>query len=82
MVFDSENNLLFADRLNVKIRKISPPPDPAIRTGNAVLTSFLGNADSSSNTYVEIYGATSRPPQDSGRVRISMGPMRRRRSTA
>jgi len=57
MVFDSENNLLFADRLNVKIRKISPPPIPAIRTGNAVLTSFLGNAGFSSNTYVEIYGA-------------------------
>jgi uncharacterized protein (TIGR03437 family) len=57
MVFDSENNLLFADRLNVKIRKISPPPIPAIRTSNAALTSFLGNAGFSSNTYVEIYGA-------------------------
>lgn len=57
MVFDSENNLLFVDRINVKIRKISPPPVPAIRTTNPVLTSFLGNAGFSSNTYVEIYGA-------------------------
>ena len=57
ITFDSEGNMYFADRLNVKIRKISPPPIPAIRTSNAVLTSFLGNAGFSSNTYVEIYGA-------------------------
>ena len=57
ITFDSEGNMYFADRLNVKIRKISPPPIPAIRTSNAVLTSFLGNSGFSSNTYVEIYGA-------------------------
>jgi uncharacterized protein (TIGR03437 family) len=57
MTFDASGNLLFADRNNVKIRKISPPPVPAIRTANPVLTSFLGNAGFSSNTYVEIYGA-------------------------
>jgi uncharacterized protein (TIGR03437 family) len=57
IVFDSEGNLLFVDRLNRKIRKISPPPVPAIRTANPVLTSFLGNTGFSSNTYVEIYGA-------------------------
>jgi uncharacterized protein (TIGR03437 family) len=57
IVFDSAGNLYFADRLNHKIRRISPPPVPAIRTSNPVLTSFLGNAGFSSNTYVEIYGA-------------------------
>jgi NHL repeat len=57
MTFDADGNLLFADRLNVKIRKISPPPLPTVRTANAVLSSFLGNAGFSSNTYVEVYGA-------------------------
>jgi uncharacterized protein (TIGR03437 family) len=57
IVFDSENNLLFVDRLNVKIRKISPPPIPAVRTTNPVLTSFMGSAGFSSNTYLEVYGA-------------------------
>lgn len=57
IVFDGEGNMYFADRLNHKIRKISPPPVPTIRNANPVLTSFLGNAGFSSNTYVEIYGA-------------------------
>jgi uncharacterized protein (TIGR03437 family) len=56
MAVDPEGNLLFVDRRNKKIRKISPPPMPAIRTTNPVLTSFGGNAGFSSNTYIEIYG--------------------------
>ena len=57
LTFDANGNLYLADRNNLKIRKISPPPVPAIRTTNPVLTSFLGNAGFSSNTYVEIYGS-------------------------
>ncbi len=57
MTIDAAGNLLFADRNNLKIRRISPPPVPAIRPGNPVLTSFLGQAGFSSNTYVEIYGS-------------------------
>jgi len=56
MVVDSIGNLFVADVRNDKIRKISVPPAPAIRTANPVLTSFGGNAGFSSNTYVEIYG--------------------------
>jgi len=54
---DSDNNLYVADFNNRAIRKISPPALPAIRTTNPVLTSFLGNAGFSSNTYVEVYGS-------------------------
>ncbi len=57
MTIDPDGNLLFIDRRNRKIRKISPPPMPSIRTTNPVLTSFGGNAGFSSNTYIEIYGA-------------------------
>jgi uncharacterized protein (TIGR03437 family) len=57
MTVDTAGNLYFADRNNVKIRKISPPPLPSIRTTSSVLTSFMGNAGFSSNTYVEIYGS-------------------------
>jgi serine/threonine-protein kinase len=57
MTADAAGNLYVADRNNVKVRKISPPPVPAIRNTNPVLTSFMGNAGFSSNTYVEIYGA-------------------------
>lgn len=56
MVVDSVGNLYFADTRNFKIRKISIPPAPAVRTENPVLTSFGGKAGFSSNTYVEIYG--------------------------
>jgi uncharacterized protein (TIGR03437 family) len=57
MAIDPDGNLVFVDRRNRKIRKISPPPLPSIRTTNPVLTSFGGNAGFSSNTYIEIYGA-------------------------
>ncbi len=57
LVVDANGNLFVADTRNIKIREISPPPVPAIRTTNPVLTSFLGNAGFSSNTYVEVYGA-------------------------
>ncbi|MBL8238257.1 MAG: hypothetical protein JNM66_12600 [Bryobacterales bacterium] len=56
MTFDAAGNLIVADRGNRKIRRISPPPVPAIRTDNPVLTSFGGKAGFSANTYVEIYG--------------------------
>lgn len=57
MTVDSVGNLYFADTRNFKIRKISIPPGPAVRTDNPVLTSFGGKAGFSSNTYVEVYGA-------------------------
>jgi len=57
LVIDVDGNLYIADTDNRKIRKISPPPAPTIRTTNPVLTSFLGNSGFSSNTYVEIYGS-------------------------
>lgn len=56
MTFDAAGNLYVVDRGNRRIRKISPPPVPTIRTDNPVLTSFGGRAGFSSNTYVEIYG--------------------------
>ncbi|MBI2688941.1 MAG: hypothetical protein HYX27_21775 [Acidobacteria bacterium] len=56
MVTDSIGNLYVADVRNLRIRKVSIPPVPAIRTENPVLTSFGGKVGFSSNTYVEIYG--------------------------
>lgn len=56
MTTDSIGNLYVIDRNNYKVRKISIPPGPAIRTDNPVLTSFGGAAGFSSNTYVELYG--------------------------
>jgi uncharacterized protein (TIGR03437 family) len=56
LTVDSIGNLYVVDRSNLKVRKISIPPAPAIRTDNAVLSSFGGKAGFSSNTYVEIYG--------------------------
>jgi len=57
MTADSAGNLFVADRNSLKIRRISPPPVPAIRTSNPALTSFMGSAGFSSNTYVELYGS-------------------------
>jgi serine/threonine-protein kinase len=57
LTFDGNGNLYVADRNNQKVRRISPPPVPAVRANNPVLSSFGGNAGFSSNTYVEIYGA-------------------------
>lgn len=56
MTTDASGNLYVSDLRNDKIRKISPPPVPQVRTDNPVLTSFGGKAGFSSNTYVEIYG--------------------------
>lgn len=56
MAIDVNGNLLFVDVRNKKVRKISLPPAPAIRTSDSVLTSFGGKSGFSSNTYVEIYG--------------------------
>lgn len=56
MATDAAGNLYIADVRNRKIRKVSPPPVPQVRTDNPVLTSFGGKAGFSSNTYVEVYG--------------------------
>ena len=58
LIVDSQDNIYVNDSVNRKIRKIAPVPNPAIRTANSVLTSFLGNAGFTSNTYVEIYGSS------------------------
>jgi uncharacterized protein (TIGR03437 family) len=57
MTTDAAGNLYIADRNNFKIRKISPPALPSIRTSNSVLPSFMGATGFGSNTYAEIYGA-------------------------
>ena len=58
VTLDPQGNIYIADSINNRIRKVAvaPQPSPAIRTTNPVLTSFLGNAGFSSNTYLEIYG--------------------------
>jgi len=56
MTTDAAGNLYVADTRNDKIRKVSTPPIPQVRTDSPVLTSFGGKAGFSSNTYVEVYG--------------------------
>jgi uncharacterized protein (TIGR03437 family) len=56
MTTDSVGNLYIADARNLKVRKISIPPGPALRTDTPAITSFGGRAGFSSNTYLEIYG--------------------------
>jgi serine/threonine-protein kinase len=56
MTTDAFGNLYVADTRNDRIRKISPPPIPQVRTESPVLTSFGGKAGFSSNPYVEVYG--------------------------
>lgn len=56
MVTDDAGNLYFIEINNDRIRRVSAPPVPQLRTDSAVLTSFGGKAGFSSNTYVEIYG--------------------------
>jgi uncharacterized protein (TIGR03437 family) len=58
LVIDAGGDLLFADYYNQRIRKISAPPAPTIRTSDAGLPSFMGKAGFSSNMYLEIYGNT------------------------
>ncbi len=53
---DAAGNLYVTDVRNDKIRRISAPPVPQIRTESPVLTSFGGKAGFSSNTYLELYG--------------------------
>ncbi len=63
MTVDSIGNLYIVDRNNFKIRKVSIPPGPALRTDGPLFTSFGGKAGFSSNTYVEIYGQNFSPVQ-------------------
>jgi uncharacterized protein (TIGR03437 family) len=56
MTVDGAGNLYVADTRNDKIRRISTPPVPQIRTEAPVFTSFGGKAGFTSNTYLEIYG--------------------------
>ncbi|MFN0101094.1 MAG: IPT/TIG domain-containing protein [Bryobacteraceae bacterium] len=53
LAVDSEGNLFIADYYNSRIRKVAPQAGPTI-TGTA--SAFLGKADFSSNSYLEIYG--------------------------
>jgi uncharacterized protein (TIGR03437 family) len=61
LAMDPEGNLFVADRNNLKIRKIAPPPVPTISATNAVVPSFLGKAGFGSNMYAEIYGSNLAP---------------------
>lgn len=58
IALDPQGNIYIADSANNRIRKVfvARLPSPAIRTATPVLTSFLGSAGFSSNTYLEIYG--------------------------
>ncbi len=57
LTLDTSGNLYVADRNNLKIRKISPPPTPTISFTDAVIPSFQGKSGFASNSYVEIYGS-------------------------
>jgi uncharacterized protein (TIGR03437 family) len=54
--FGADGNLYFADRNNVKIRKISAPAGPAIKSADSGVAAFFGQAGFSSNMYMDIGG--------------------------
>lgn len=58
LAIEPDGTLYFADAGNRRVRKIDPPPVPAINSSNAAVPSFLGKAGFGSNMYVEIYGTS------------------------
>jgi uncharacterized protein (TIGR03437 family) len=56
LAFGTDGNLYFADRNNVKIRKISAPAGPAIKSADSGVAAFFGQAVFSSNMYMDIGG--------------------------
>jgi uncharacterized protein (TIGR03437 family) len=53
LTMDLQGNLLITDSGNRRVRRITPPAPPALRS---VAPSFLGRSGFSSNTYLELYG--------------------------
>jgi uncharacterized protein (TIGR03437 family) len=56
LAVDSSGNLLIAEYYNHSVRKVAPLAGPTINPTNSGLPAFLGKADFSSNSYLEIYG--------------------------
>ncbi|MEZ5355278.1 MAG: hypothetical protein R2762_21805 [Bryobacteraceae bacterium] len=57
IALDAGGNLYIADSNNRRIRKVTPPAPPAIRSETAGVPAFLGKTGFSSNMYLEIFGS-------------------------